>query len=213
MTSAVRSQPNRLVISVGPGFQTVWSWAQMRAMTRVSLIIGHGIVYRGLVRAQAGRLVLPPSQQSVAFLGDGGHQGLEGFGKLAHTLAQQLLGDGVQVHAQLGQASQLGAGLVQISFQRKRDGAVIAEGVEGSRRHSVDRIRPDEAVHIEGVRVGRVLGAGAGPQGALDASPLRGQALPALATGYLSEAGVGHFGVGDGDLSLKVFGIGYWVLV
>ncbi len=134
---------------------------------------GQRSVDRGLVRPQAGRLVLPSGQQPVAFLGDGRHQRREGSAKLGHPILLQLLGDRVQVHAQIGQAGHVVAGLVQPGLQRGRDRAVVAEGIERGGGHGVDRVRPDQAVHVKGVRVQGVLGAGAGPQDPLDAGALR----------------------------------------
>ncbi len=101
---------------------------------------------------------------------------------------------------------QLVPGLLQTRLQGERDGAMIHEGIERGWRHRIDRIRADERVQVQRVGIERVLGAGAGPQGALDASALGGQSFPALAAEDLAEAGIGSLGIGDGDLAVQRLG-------
>ena len=96
----------------------------------------------------------------------------------------------------------MGAGFLKASLQGKRNRAVVAEGTERGRRHGVDCVRPDEAIHVEGVRVEWILGAGASPQRTLDTGALRCQTFPAFAAENFAETGISHFGVGDGDLAL-----------
>ncbi len=52
--------------------------------------------------------------------------------------------------------------------------AVIEEGVDGRRRHRIDRVRADQRLDVEHVRILRVLGAGARPQDPLWAGALCG---------------------------------------
>ncbi len=82
--------------------------------------------------------------------------------------------------------------------------AVVEVGLQGGRRQGVDRVRADELLHVEHVRVVGVLGAGAGPQRALHARALGGQRFPARPAKDLMEASVGDLGVSDGDLSLEL---------
>ena len=88
-------------------------------------------IHRGLGCPQAGRAASPVTQQLLSLLGDTFHQGFEGFGKSGYAIVLELLRDGLQVYAQLGQAGQLIAGLVKAGFQGRRHGAMIQKGIEG----------------------------------------------------------------------------------
>ncbi len=80
---------------------------------------------------------------------------------------------------------------------------MVTEGIQGSGRKRVDGVRPDQVVRIESIRVGRILGAGAGPENALQAGALLRQLLPAVTGEGGLEALVGHLGIGDADGALQ----------
>ena len=87
-----------------------------------------------------------------------------------------------------------------------RDDAVVERGVEGLFRHGVDDARGDQFGHVQGVRVGRVLDAGGGPQRALGERAGLGQDCPALGGEQLFVDLVGEAGVGDACLALEGLG-------
>ncbi len=63
---------------------------------------------------------------------------------------------------------------------------------------------PDQLVHVERVRVGRVLGRGRGPQHPLRRRALARQVRPALPVEGLLVVAVGELGVGDREAALQV---------
>ena len=72
---------------------------------------------------------------------------------------------------------------------------MVEHGLQGRRRQGVHRVGPDQGVDVLQVRVGRVLGAGAGPQDALHPGPLRPQGREAGAAEEALEPLVGQPGV------------------
>ena len=64
-------------------------------------------------------------------------------------------------------------------------------------------MRTDEAVDIQGIRISRILGAGAGPQRSLHTRTFGGQGPPAIAVEDLLEPGIGDLGVGNANLALQ----------
>ena len=81
--------------------------------------------------------------------------------------------------------------------------AVVAEGIHGRRRHGVDRVGADQLLDVEDVAIGRVLGAGAGPEQPLRPRALGREPLPAGAGEEALVALVGELGVGDRDLAAQ----------
>ena len=67
-------------------------------------------------------------------------------------------------------------------------------------RHGVDRVAPDQRLHIEHVAIGRVLGAGRRPEQALRPRALGRERLPAVARDQLEIILISELGVGDRDL-------------
>ena len=78
---------------------------------------------------------------------------------------------------------------------------MVAEILQRRLRQGVDGVGADQLLYVENVAVGRVLGAGAGPQESLRSGPTGGEALPAVLGSELAVVGVGQLGVGDGHLA------------
>ena len=84
--------------------------------------------------------------------------------------------------------------------------AVVAEGVEGRRRHGADGLGADQLVDVEGVGVLRVLGADRRPERRAGPSrPWPSSGVPLGAAEDLLEDRVGVLGVGDRDLAEQRF--------
>src|SRR3989454_12352931 len=68
------------------------------------------------------------------------------------------------------------------------------------------RARADQRIHVENIRIGWVLGAGAGPQQALGLRPRRRERPPLPPLQQLVEPGVGKLRVRDRDLAAQARG-------
>ena len=135
--------------------------------------------------------------------------GLDAVEQLVHrhhervdAVAQQLLGDVVEVDAGLAQRVEVGGRVV------RRGGAgdlAVARG-RGQRRqrHRVDRVGPDEAVDVHRLGVGRVLDAGRRPQRALHRRAGLAQRGEALALEHALERAVGGARVGEAGAAGEV---------
>jgi hypothetical protein len=92
---------------------------------------------------------------------------MEGIRKLLNAFVLELLRDSVIMNADLLKGIEFCPGLVEVIFDGRLDDAMVAEVLDGFERHGIDRIRPDQLLGVQDVAVGRVFGAGAGPQGTL----------------------------------------------
>jgi hypothetical protein len=81
------------------------------------------------------------------------------------------------------------------------DAPVILEGIDCRRRQRGDRIRSDELFHVLHVAIGGILGAGAGPQWALDPRVLLPERLESLTRERREEVLVRDARVGDRGLA------------
>ena len=81
--------------------------------------------------------------------------------------------------------------------------AVITESIERGRRNGIDGVRTDQIIHINGVRIGRILGAGGCPQRTLDARTLNLEILPTTASESLLKCVIGKFCIGDRRLAAQ----------
>src|SRR5947209_8976084 len=95
---------------------------------------------------------------------DGLEQFMERVSKLLHALVLQLLGHLIIRDADLFQLCKFGLSSCNVVFNAKAYLAVIAEVLDSLQRHGVYGLRTDQFLCIENVAVGRVLGAGAGPE-------------------------------------------------
>ena len=82
--------------------------------------------------------------------------------------------------------------------------AVVGDRQQRLQRHRVDRVRSDQFLDVEGVRVARVLGAGRGPQRPLNGGAGAEQRFPPRPGEDLLEAPVGESRVGDRRLALQI---------
>ncbi len=80
-------------------------------------------------------------------------------------------------------------------------GAVVAEGLDGRRRHGIDGVRANQRLGVEHVPVLGVLGARAGPQRPLQRGAGLAQRGELLAAEMPLEGRVGEAGVGDRRLA------------
>ncbi len=89
------------------------------------------------------------------------------------------------------------------SVERAPRLAMILEGDDGLRRHGVHRLGADQLLGVEHVTIGRIFGAGAGPEAALGRRALRAQRGEALAAEDALVGVVGQARVGDGRLAVQ----------
>ncbi len=82
---------------------------------------------------------------------------------------------------------------VETACEGDLDPAMILEGFECLRRDGVDRFGTDEVVHVDRVRVGGILGAGACPQRTLNARAFDLEILPAAADESVLKNLIGKF--------------------
>ncbi len=116
------------------------------------------------------------------------HEGLD-------AVAQQLVGDVVEVDA--GLAQRVEVALRVLGRRRAGHLAVLLRRQQRRQRHRVDRVRADQAVDVQRLRVLRVLDAGGGPQRPLDRGAGLAQLREALALEDALEGEVGGAGVGE----------------
>src|SRR5688500_1414381 len=124
-------------------------------------------------------------------------QTLERFLERGEPVDQQLVGHGGERNAQRLEIGDCAPLAIDVRVDRASDDAVIAERINGLRRHRVDGVGTDEGLDVHHVPVRRILGAGARPEGALHARALGGERLPSGARKALLEQGVGELRVGD----------------
>ena len=118
------------------------------------------------------------------------------------AVAQQLVGDVVDVDARRAQRVEVRRGVERGG--RAAHLGLGGRGLQGRQRHRVHRVGPDEAVDVQRLRVRRVLDAGGGPERALDGAAglaQRGELLPAVDA---LERLVGGARVGEARLALQL---------
>src|SRR5262247_2893030 len=76
---------------------------------------------------------------------------------------------------------------------------MILEGIERLRRQRIDRISTNEVFDVKNLRIGRGLGARAGPQGPLSASAPLAERSESFAMKNFEEAMINQFGIRDGN--------------
>ncbi len=82
--------------------------------------------------------------------------------------------------------------------------AVVGDGQKRRQRHRVDRVRSDQAVHVHGVGVVRVLGARRGPQRPLRHPARADQRIPSVTREQLLEPQVRRSRVGQRRLPCQI---------
>src|SRR5215210_4431157 len=122
----------------------------------------------------------------------------------AHAVAVELGGEARKVDAGFLGAEESVLGFVCVDVQGTADVAVVGEGAQGGFGHGVDDVGGDEALDVEDVGVGGVLGAGAGPERSLRVGAGVVQRSPAVVGEAFAVAGVGAVGVGDRDATAEV---------
>ena len=115
--------------------------------------------------------------------------------------------DVVHVDAECDESSHRVARVVDVGVDGAGQLAVILERGDGRLGERVDRVGPDQAVDVERVGVGRVLGRGRRPQGPLQVRAERGEAVPAITGEALAEQLVGEFGLRDRGAAPRGFGV------
>src|SRR5450755_4132098 len=105
---------------------------------------------------------LPPASGQP--LADGFEEVIEGLGELLDTLLHQRVGDGLHGNARLFEVAHDGLRAREVLGQTLPNLSMIAEGVQRRGRDGVHRVRADQFLDVEHVRVLGILGAGAGPQ-------------------------------------------------
>jgi len=124
--------------------------------------------------------------------------------ELGQAIAFQVLGDVIEIDARRRQlVKHLAAGGVTTGHGVAGDLAVIGEVLQGGPRHRVDGPARDQPGDVHGVRVGRILDPGGGPQRPLRPRAETGEPLPALGGGQLLVGLVGQPGVGHRGRALE----------
>ena len=118
-----------------------------------------------------------------------------------HALVLEGAADVVHVHPGLGQPVLHRLGVADPAVDGAGEGPVVFEGGDGRLGQGVDRVGPDEAVDIQGVGVGGVLGRRRRPQRPLRLGAPGGQPLPPPAGETVAEQPVGQLGLGDRGLA------------
>jgi hypothetical protein len=90
------------------------------------------------------------------------------------------------------------------------DDAVIGKGIDGLVRHGIDGVRADERLDVTHIVVEGILGARAGPEGALHAGPLLLKRPPALAAEEPLKGLVRQLGIGNRRRPQEL--LGTWLL-
>ena len=143
---------------------------------------------------------------------DGAQQGVKWIAKLFDTLGQQLIGRFLQRNAEPVQALERGPGVGQpfgpVLGKPRLGVAGLAKRLHGFIRQGIDRVGTNQLIHIHGLRIGGILGAGAGPQQALGLGTPLGQTLPALAGDDVLIGGIGRLGIGNGCGAEQLLDVG-----
>ena len=206
IVSGASSQPRRSAISVGSSRQTVWSLLHDALHHLVGVQPNKRVVDGGPVRSEAGEeAVGAPRLEQGELVGDVPLQGVEGVDEGVDAVGEQLVGDGVHVHAGLGDAVEDLVGVGGVAGEAGLRLALFEEGGDGVRRQRVHGVRPDEGLDVMQLVVGGVLGAGARPEGALDAGLFLLEVDEPLALEDVLEHPVRLLSVGDGGAAEQGF--------
>jgi hypothetical protein len=114
----------------------------------------------------------------------------------------------VHVHSYCRQPFEHGCGLVDLDVDGAGEGAVVLEGGDGDLREGVDGVGADQAVDVERVGIGGVLGGRRCPQRPLRVAASGGKALPPRPGETVAEHLVGKLGLREGSASSKREGLG-----
>src|SRR5258708_17022916 len=140
----------------------------------IFLQLGDLRVYNRLKPAQVVPLARPLARTDVLRRpGEGRQQALERLGEGLDALYLQLVGDPVEVDADLGELFELPLREVHVLVAAATNLAVLTERGERLRRNGVHSVGSDELLDVVRGRIARILGRGARPQG-----PLRERAGP-----------------------------------
>src|SRR5690348_10144507 len=112
--------------------------------------------YPTLLRRYLLLLALDPFKQLV-----------EGVRELCDALIQQLLSHLLVVNTNLLKLWEDGPCFLEILFDTHAHFTMIAQFLEGFKRHGINRVRADQFLSVEHIAVGWILRAGAGPQWSL----------------------------------------------
>jgi hypothetical protein len=124
--------------------------------------------------------------------------------ELGQPIALQVFGDVIEIDARRRQlVKHLAAGGVSTGHGVAGDLPVIGEVLQGGARHRVDGPARDQPGDVHGVRVGRILDSGGGPQRPLRPRAKAGEPLPALGGGQLLVGLVSQPGVGQRGRALE----------
>ena len=129
---------------------------------------------------------------------------VEALLEAGHALALELLGDVGHVDADVGQALPRRLGGVDAGIDAPFERAVVGERLDRRVGQRVDRVRSDQLVDVQRVRVGRVLRRRARPQRSLDPRPSSRQRLPPWTAEGPLELAVRELGLGDGRRAPQV---------
>ena len=100
----------------------------------------------------------------LALVAEGFDELVVGLVELLNALFFKPLGNLPEVDAQVRQARHDFLGELRVLADAHGRPAVVAIGINGLQRQRVDRLRSDQRLDILHIRIGRILGAGAGPQ-------------------------------------------------
>ena len=162
-----------------------------RPDARIALLLGPTLGRGRHRRAQSRRT------HHTVTARQGRQQVRERIAKGLQALAQQLIGDRIQIDACGRYLLERALGPGHILGQGLGNRAVIHEGRDRRRRRGVHRLRAQQPIDIDRVRVLGVLGAGAGPQQTLGLRALAVQRFPTRALHHLGPMVVGQLGIRD----------------
>ena len=133
----------------------------------------------------------------------GPKQLFERFGELAHAILEQHVCMLLKSDAQFGECFQRVVCLLETVLQAGLGPPMVTKSLEGRRRHSVDRVGPDQFLDVHDIGVNRVLGRRACPKEALRLGAFLRQGGPSRATADFLVALVGELGVRNRHLALQ----------
>ena len=165
------------------------------------------LLHRLVITGQKDALAVHRFLQSgCALLFQGCHKTVIGFVEFFDSFVLKLLGDLVDINAQVGQSGHYFIGQAQIFLDPFGRLPVIAISLDGFLRQCVDGFRSDQGFHIFDVRIFRILGTGTGPQHPLSAGAGFGQRRKTTTVKYFLIDLVGFTGAGQGYPAVAAFG-------
>ncbi len=169
-------------------------------------VVGAQAITGGQTPRHHRRAVGAAPAQCVDLLGDPPDQLVVGIGEGLHPGDQQVLGDLLHADADPGQVVDGSLGTLPIlTHGVGLDNSVVAEGLDGGRRHGVDGVGTDQRLGVDHVSVVGVLGAGARPQRSLQVAAGVPQLSEGVAAEVALEGCVGEPGVGDRRPAVQAF--------